>query len=57
MSREAIDDHYGDSEDDHEALEKSKVQFDEITDLVGDKIGRRLYEEDGTILLRTDNWK
>lgn len=56
ISMEAITDHFGNCKDEAEVLDKAKEHFDEITDQIGDKIGRKRFEEDGSILLRTGDW-
>ena len=56
VSREAIEDHYGNCANDDEILGKAKEHFEDIIDEIGDKCGKRLFEEDGSILLRTTDW-
>jgi len=41
---------------DDEILDKAKEHFEDIIDEIGDKCGKRLFEEDGSILLRTTDW-
>ena len=55
VSMEAIEDHYGNC-DEQEILDKAKEHFDEITEQIGDKIGRKRFEEDGSILLKSGDW-
>ena len=56
VSREAIEDHYGDCDTDEERLNKAKEHFDEITDEIGHIILAGRFEDDGTILLRSKDW-
>ena len=39
-----------------ECLALTKARFDKITDLVGEKIARAQFEEDGTVLIRSSDW-
>ena len=56
VSMEAIEDHYGNCKDEAEVLDKAKEHFDEITDQIGDKISSNRFEEDGSVLLRSQDW-
>lgn len=53
---EAIEDHYDNCETEDAILDKAKEHFDDITDIIGDKVGKKLFEEDGSILLRSGDW-
>lgn len=55
VSMEAITDHFGNC-DEQGVLDKAKEHFDEITDQIGDKIGKKRFEDDGSILLRSGDW-
>jgi len=55
VSNEAIEDHYGDCTE-QEILDKAKEHFDEITDQIGFKISVNRFEEDGSVLLRSQDW-
>lgn len=53
VSREAIEDAYGPCPDNDTRLSRARQHFDQLTDLVGDKISSGRFEPDETILLET----
>ncbi|NIP71897.1 MAG: DUF1488 domain-containing protein [Gammaproteobacteria bacterium] len=53
VSREAIEDAYGPCPNDDARLSRARQHFDQLTDLVGDKISSGCFEPDETILLGT----
>jgi hypothetical protein len=57
VSRECIDDHMGNPRGVAARLAAAKAYFNEITDCVGDLIGRRRYESDRTILVRSADYE
>ena len=52
VARRAIDDGFGKTASDSERLSLAQVNFDRITDAVGERIVRHRFEPDGTVLLR-----
>lgn len=53
VSREAIEDHFGDQTSDGARLDAAKANWDRITDVAADKIFHDRFEQDGTILVRS----
>ncbi len=56
VSRECIEDNFGNPSGPEECLDAAKVNFDPITDLISHLIRRGRYEPDGSILIRTLDW-
>lgn len=60
ISKEAISDHYqeeyGPHPNDKQCLELAQKYFDELSDLVAQKIYKNHFEKDGSITLRSNEW-
>ena len=56
VSRECIEDNFGNPSGPEECLDAAKVRFDPITDLAGALIRAGRFEPDGSILIRTLDW-
>ena len=56
VSRECIEDNFGNPSGPEECLDATKVNFDPITDLIGHLIRGGRFEPDGSILIRTLDW-
>ncbi len=57
VTRECIEDHFGNPSGPEACLAAAKKEYDPITDKVGHYIGVGRFEPDGSILLRTDDWR
>ncbi len=56
VSRAAIDDHL-DYSTTGTILDRARAQFDELTEQVRARIAARAFEADGSIRIRTDDWR
>ncbi len=57
LSRECIEDNFGNPKGSDACLDAAKERFDPITDLVGAMIRIGRFEPDGSILIRTLAWR
>ncbi len=57
VTRECIEDHCGNPSGPDACFTAAKEHFDAITDQVGYYIGLGRFEPDGSILLRTNDWR
>ena len=56
LSRECIEDNFGNPSGPEECMDAAKDRFDAITDLAGALISAGRFEPDGSILIRTLDW-
>ncbi len=56
VSRECIEDNFGNPSSPEECLDAAKDRFDAITDLAGALISAGRFEPGGSILIRTLDW-
>ena len=56
VSRECIEENFGNPEGPEACLDAAKARFDPITDLVGAMISAGRFEPDGSILIRMLDW-
>ncbi len=56
VSRECIEDNFGNPRSPEECLDAAKERFDPITDVAGAMIRAERFEPDGSILIRTSDW-
>jgi hypothetical protein len=57
VSEECIMDHFGNPSTETECMVAAKERFDSITDLAGHLINKGRFEPDGTILIRSSDWR
>ncbi len=57
VSRECIEDNFGNPGDSGACLDEAKARFDAITDLIGHFIAMGRFEADGSILVRSQDWR
>lgn len=57
LSREFIEDHCGNPSTPKACLDAAKERFDEITDIIGHWVANSRFEKDGSVLLRTGDWR
>ena len=53
ISMEALEDNFGDQDNEEACLAVAKEHFDDLTDAWREKIANRSFEEDGSVLLRS----
>ena len=57
VTEECITDHCGNPTTDEACLDAAKEHFNQVTDLVGHLIAIGRFEPDGTILVRSSDWR
>jgi len=56
VSREAIEDRYGDLSTPNACVQAAKGHFDDIADRLSDLLTQGRFEDDGSLLLRSTDW-
>ena len=57
VTRECINDNFGDPQTDDDRLDAAKARFDQITDIAMMLIRAGRFEEDGSIIIRGRDWR
>jgi hypothetical protein len=56
ISREAIEDRYGNPQTPSACVQAAKKHFNDIADRFSDLLGQGRFEDDGSVLLRSTDW-
>ncbi len=57
VSRECLENHCGDPQDENACLTAAKKNFNRITDQIGFYVKFGRFEPDGSVLLRSGDWR
>ena len=57
VTRECLEDHCGNPQDEDTCLTAAKENFDRITDQIGFYVKFGRFDPDGSVLLRTRDWR